>query len=118
MENQSFDFSGLQPVRLSRQFHYNSKRKAISELKDAFFYAGIKKLEPVCFDEYGYLVEKRKTKSGWETSTNGDIRVSPFPLSKYLVAIYLVNRNGFKIERNDKISDKLQKIVESRQSSD
>jgi hypothetical protein len=107
----------LQPVRLSSQFFYHSKRKAITELKDAFFYAGIKVDEPVAFDECGYLIEKREAKSGQVQSVNCDIRISPFPLGniKYLMAVYLVDGHGSKIERNDKVSKHLQIIRDSKE---
>ena len=108
------DLSLCQPVRLSSQFLYHSKREAVSELKDAFYYTGIKKVEPVGFDENGYLKEKRKTKSGPRSTTNEDIRLSPFPLAKHIVAVYLVDKNGLKIEKNDKISKHLWAIRNSR----
>jgi len=107
----------LQPVRLSSQFFYHSKREAITELKDALFYAGIKVDEPVSFDEFGYLIEKREAKSRQVKSVNGDIRISPFPLGniKYLMAVYLVDGHGSKIEKNDKVSKYLQKIRDSKE---
>jgi hypothetical protein len=103
----------MEPVRLSSQFLYHSKREAISELKDAFFYADIRGVEPVAFDKNGYLIEKRETKTGSKSSVNEDIRLSPFPLAKYLMAVYLVDKNGFKIKRNAKISNRLWLVRES-----
>ena len=112
MENQTerqFDLSNLRPVRVSRQFLYRSKKKALSELKEAFSYASIKN-EPVDFDQYGCLIERREKESGPVSLTNLDIRLSPFPLAKYLMAIYLVDEKGLQIKRNIKICKQLDRV--------